>query len=447
MLVLLLLRLVLPAPERGAAPGPDAFAVEAEFERMAARPLWPGFDAADVPLAIYDGTRTVLFRHPSAPPEFLAVEGHPGAFAVAGRHPSVTANSSASVGGVQTATALAGGSAATARELAAVVIHEAFHVFQQKKHASWTADEGQLFLYPFEDAANLAEARLEIATWRRALLARSPATARCVAGTAARIRRARRERLPAAAAAYERGIELKEGLAAYVQADAAGTGSRSLGRDSFPAEDVRTRAYTTGPLVGRLLDRLLPAWKERLEAGEAASLDELLSLAAPAPRPACGPSRAERASALELARRDVAALDASRARAREEFLAAAGWTLVVEAAGEPLWPQGFDPLNVRRIAGREVLHSRFVKLGNAAGTIEVLGRAALTEGQGPHPLFQGVRRLTVTGLPGAPPVPSGGRDLTIDLPGLRLRLAGVESSLSGGILRVRLRPDNPGNRE
>ena len=63
-----------------------------------------------------------------------------------------------------------------------------------------------------------------------------------------------------------------------------------------------------------------------------------------------------------------------------------GWTLVVIAAdGEPLWPQGFDPLNVLRTDTNEVLHKRWLKVGNDAGTIEILDRASLTPGRGHTP--------------------------------------------------------------
>src|SRR5262252_4542792 len=117
MLVLALSLLVLPAPESGGPPGPDAVAVDAEFERIAARPLWPGFDPRAVPLEIFDGNRTVLFRHPAPPPEFLPVDAHPGVFAVAGRHPAVTANSSVPLGATATATGLFDGSASTTTAL------------------------------------------------------------------------------------------------------------------------------------------------------------------------------------------------------------------------------------------------------------------------------------------------------------------------------------------
>ena len=37
-----------------------------------------------------------------------------------------------------------------------------------------------------------------------------------------------------------------------------------------------------------------------------------------------------------------------------------------------LWPQGFDPMNVRRL-DTVLLHTRFLSLGNDASTFEVMG--------------------------------------------------------------------------
>lgn len=74
-------------------PSPALQALLAEFDRQAAKALWPGFDPRRTPLAIYDGRVTWLVRHPSPP-------------------------------GVD------------ARHLAGVMIHEAFHVFQRARHVT-----------------------------------------------------------------------------------------------------------------------------------------------------------------------------------------------------------------------------------------------------------------------------------------------------------------------
>src|SRR5690606_10168800 len=53
-----------------------AFAIAREVERIAVeRTFWPGFDPLSVPLAIYSGDRTYLFRHPSPPEGFAPLPG------------------------------------------------------------------------------------------------------------------------------------------------------------------------------------------------------------------------------------------------------------------------------------------------------------------------------------------------------------------------------------
>ena len=85
----------------------DAAAVFAEVERQGAKPLWPGFRPVETPYALFDGKRTYLFGHPSPPPGFTRGEG--SVRVMEGRHPEVTSNSSAKIGGVVTATAVFAG--------------------------------------------------------------------------------------------------------------------------------------------------------------------------------------------------------------------------------------------------------------------------------------------------------------------------------------------------
>src|SRR5262245_18628629 len=138
------------------SPAPQAPAVAALVDTVATSGLWPGFDARSVPLAIFDGERTWLFRHPSPPAGYAPAGGYPGAVAIAGRDSGVTANSSAMIGEVRTATLMPGPAGETLRQRAAVAVHESFHVFQQQRHPHWTANEGELFTYPATDAQLLA---------------------------------------------------------------------------------------------------------------------------------------------------------------------------------------------------------------------------------------------------------------------------------------------------
>ena len=114
--------------------------------------------------------------------------------------------------------------------------------------------------------------------------------------------------------------------------------------------------------------------------------------------------------------------------------------LFVEAAdGAPLWPQGFDPLNVTRIDGQRVLHTRFVKLGNDAGHVEVIGHASLSEGAGTHPLFNGLKRLQLTGL-AKPVVQESGGSVSMKAEGLDLQFKKASIATSGETIRIVLLP-------
>lgn len=453
VLCLLLVAQALPAvaAQRRARPGApvataaDVYAVVEEVDRVAARNmLWPGFDPRRVPLAVFNGDTTLLFRHPDPPAEFVSFSSRQGVWGFAGRHESVTANAAAQLNGVLTATVmLTPDKRLTLRERAALVIHETFHVFQRQRHADWTADELELFVYPFEDADALRLRRLETHALSRAEAARTKDAAGCWAAAALKFRAERFARVPAGSAAYERGTELNEGLASYVEALAAGRAGRAgLPPDDFAAGEVRQRAYATGRALALLLDRFDAGWKQKLEGGDKRPLDELLAASLrPAPRPArCEVAPAVLENAAERARRDVAALTAKRDASRRDFLARPGWKLELLAAeGSPLSPQGFDPLNVERVGAREVLHTRYLKLGGAAGTIELIGRASLTEGAGAHPLFDGVRRLTVTGLAAEPAVAESGGKTTITSENLKAEFRRAEVTRSGQTVLVRLK--------
>ncbi|MCI0401950.1 MAG: hypothetical protein L0212_00320 [Acidobacteria bacterium] len=396
-----------------------------EVDRLAQQSLWPGFDPRLTPVAIYDGERTWLFRHPNPPEGFARDTSREGAWVYPGQHPEVRSNTSINLGGVSTATAILTRTAGrSVTDLAGVVIHETFHVFQRKQHPDWTANEGELFVYPVEDAEALHLRRLETEALRRALLASDKQESAGWARLAIEIRGDRFALLPEGSVGYERVSELNEGLARYVQGRATGEGVENLlPAEEFPAEAVRQRIYPVGRALGVLLDRFDPQWAQKLESGQGKFVDELLEAAlerldAP-PREF---SAAEREAALRRARADTAALQVKKAKLRDDFLSQAGWKIVLLVeGGEPLWPQGFDPLNVERLGGTDVLHTRFLKLGNSFASLEVLDRRALTEAAGAHPLFNGVRRLTVTGLPTEPTVnvPGEGHKVVVKAEGFQ----------------------------
>jgi hypothetical protein len=395
----------LPATETEGLP----FAIADTIGSIPAGRLWPGFDPAGAPLAIFDGERTLLFRHPSPPPEFRPVTGRPDARAVDGRHTLVRANTAVAIGGVSTATlSLEPSETRSARELASLAVHEAFHVFQASRHPAWGGNEADLFTYPSDDPILLQLSRMETESLRRALAARDRRGAACWAASALQLRRRRFTALGETGALYERGTELKEGLGRLVESRARGTSTLEpvLPEKDFAPGDVRSRSYAVGHAFGVLLDRFAAGWEAGLESGGEKTLDGLLAQALSTERVVrpCRFSGRETAAALDRAKRSVELTRLTRAAIRDDFFARPGWRIVVAAASEPLSPQGFDPLNVERLGPGEVLHTRWVKLQNASGSLEVLDARALTEAAGKHPLFEGVRRVTVAGIRDEPEV-------------------------------------------
>jgi hypothetical protein len=436
-----------PAPRRvapaAASAAVDVYAVVAEVDRIASQTiLWPDFDPRRVPVEIYDGQTTLLFRHPDPPKEFVSLSSRRGVWAFPGRHETVTANAPVKLGGVLTATVmLAPASKLSLKERAALVIHEMFHVHQRERHPKWAGNELELFAYPFEDAELLALRRIETESLRRAERAADAKTAACRARLALATRRERFARLSMGASQYERALELNEGLARYVEALAAGARRSGLTANEYPAEELRTRGYATGHALALLLERFAPGWPARLEAGDARSLDELLSaaLTAAPSRSTCALSESFAASARSRAKVETETLNARREASRRAFAAQAGWKIVVNAdAAAPLWPQGFDPLNVRRLGASDVLHTRHLKLGNDAGAIESFHPHMLTTGAGAHPLFNGVRQLTLAGLAAEPSVRQAEDKLTLEAAGIKAEFRGARLARTGQTLTINL---------
>ena len=200
--------------------------------------------------------------------------------------------------------------------------------------------------------------------------------------------RARRELLPQGAAEYERRIELHEGTAQHVQDLARGV-SDPWPEQGFGVDGIRRRGYAVGAGLARLLTRFAPGWEKRANATDGTFLDQLL-LAALEEQGARPVPFGHNAS-LELreqAQSAIAAYVDGLVAARDEFLEQPGWKLVVRY-GEPgqIGIEGFDPMNVRRLAADELLHGRWLRLAGDLGRFESQ-RACLSRASGDHPLFQ-----------------------------------------------------------
>lgn len=423
--------------------------VVAAYDRMGRRNLWPSFDPGTVPIAIYDGEDTWLFRHPSPPVGFRAVPEADDAVVFCGRHEAIRANTSTELGEATTAVMILEGRADGGVEaLGGLLIHEAFHVFQRLRHPSWSGNEVELLVYPVGDSVALGLRRLETEALRTALSASGEAERSVAARRALELRTERFARLLSGSVVYERGTELNEGLARYVEGLAAGEEtSEILAEAPYPPEDVRRRAYATGQALAHLLDALAAGWKRHLERDSTAVLDGLLRDAVAdagheADRADVRANEEARRAALASAGADARDLERRRRERIDDFLDREGWSVEIVAPDSlPLWPANFDPLNIFRVDGRRVLHDRWIVVENEAGRVEVLDRTALTEAAADdHPLFSGVRRLLVTGLEVAPELRRDDGAVRIDSPQLQIRLENAVVERSERRVTLRLQP-------
>ena len=331
-------------------------------------------------------------------------------------------------------------------QLAATAIHESFHVFQRKHHPHWQANEVDLFVYPIDNADLLALRRLESEALREALATASPSRAACLGRLTIEYRTKRFAAMDSAFSAYERGTELSEGLATYVELRALGRTTVDIPAGELAAADVRRRSYIIGAGIAFLLDGIRPQWQRSLEAHDRQKLDEVLAGAlvgaAESPAEGCALPNDRVAQIIEVARRDAAAVTTNRAVRRKAFDRATGWRVTVIASeGQPLQARGFDPLNIERINGG-LLHTRFLSLENNRcriravdeGTVDIV---ALTEGVGPHPLFNGVRRVIIAG-PASPDVSHDQDRVRIDTKGLQLECTGAKVDVTPGEVVITL---------
>ena len=443
-----------PAP----AAQPDAFAFVRALDEAGARNVWPGFEPADWPIALFDGDRTILLRHPSPPPEFAPMPDRPGVLAVSGRYPAVVSNSTREIGGVRTATVIATAGQGIESTMLATV-EEVFHVFWLARHPSFRPNEMVRYGYPVEDVDNLRRVLAEDEALARALEADAEPDAAGWAARALAIRRDRTAGLAEDLRVFETALEMMEGSANYVARRSLGQSPAETAarlRERRPADGIRWRFYDSGTALCFLLDRLEPGWKQRSDAEPGLTSVELLGAARA--RRGVEPSafaEAEDAGFRTRAASDAADLASRRQHLRAELLARPGARVIVEAAegAEPLSLGRFDPINLFVLDAGEVVQANFITVTGPSGTVEVTnpafarrsfaGTVALTVPAGRHPLADGIRRITIVGIQDVPQVAGSGDAITVTSSGVRVEFRGASVHTEGGTTRITVPAPHP----
>jgi hypothetical protein len=486
-------------------------------------PIWPGWDASGTPLLLYlPGQQDVLINHPHPPDGFVPYEGpvqFPGWRILVKNGPTLIEldgqNTSKEVEGIQTLVVAdplsslranvssllqdARPAADKVRSLGlfnlatdpygqlATVVHEGFHVYQDKVAPDKGAEDMLLLYYPVLSAQNNVGFALEGTALNQALHAANPAALRHAAVRWLAVRRDRRASLPPKAAEYEDGVEFTEGLAKYTEyrlfqvlegrqpgpailwaqgfngyASLAPqrqqlvermvqnmSGVINVNNDPYGTAPLRMRLYYSGMAEGVMLDQLSPNWKSRIFAADV-SLTSLLE-------EALEPTPAELDRALQEAKTDPAydSLVQSKTKLAQEGHARAdalvkeieagpGIGLIVDYSqlSSPKLSMGFTPFGITLIDNDRTVFSQtpiqvvFGKQGEVAQKVTV-------------PLLRDTgRRLVRFRLPssatrgdvekalGSSQTGSPVNDLVLDLPGATVKAAEAQVSWKGNDLVV-----------
>ena len=446
----------------GAADGTDVvdpFEVIAAVDRASEMKLWPEFDATAYPIAIYDGERTLLLRHPNPPDKFEPLEGHDGVWVFAGKHPAMRWNSNAEIGGVRTATLLL--TIEPGRPVkyeAHILYHEIFHLFSRPLHPTWTPNEMWRYSYPMDDLDNYRQLLLEEEALARAVESESNELAASWAAAALAVRADRMARLSQEHQTFEIALELQEGTAVYMGRSTIGIASDTDRlRDDRGPEGIRWRCYETGAAFAVILDRLMPSWKKRLDAKPDITFAELLTSAVTAAEaPAASFSNEELANVAAAAEAAIADLAAERARLYEDFSRREKKVMIrLASSGEQFYVDDFDPMAVEILEHGEALQAHMLTASHPRGEIKFInphfvprsleGVVALTRPAGDHPFLQGFRQITVAGLSGEPAVERDGDAVRIDAEGLSVSFDRALVESTGDALIMTVLPADAGD--
>ncbi len=406
--------------------------------RLDRLPLWPGFEPAKVPVAVYDGANTYAFGFPALPVGFKPVEGRPGVGVFRGVHPQVRANRRITLDGVYAASCIAPPEAYLScgrRDPAAVIMHEKFHVFQALAHPGWVPNDAHLFTYPADTVESVLFRRLEIEAFRRAVAAEDDEEARAWAACGLEHHDRRVSSLAPQLASYENEVQRLEGLAEYIEWQVMGISPLDqLYELDFAPGAVRNWGYVSGRWAGYLLDRFDPAWKNRLENGTFAHPREVLAEAVRAARGRRGFEAAEIASLRTRTERDFRSKEAAKEKMKRRFQASLGWRIEMTAGKNPLRLKFFLANQSEAISPREMIHRRWLTLGNETCFLEVTDQECLTVSDSPA----AVRRIVIPGLKTKPRVGRDKGGKVVSAAGVVIRFNRAAVSQRANTLVIRL---------
>jgi len=387
ILVILLKQPVLFCQTTENQPVEDVFRVMALVAENNDNPLWPGFKVSEIPVMVYDSINTWLFHAELAPDGFTEVKEHPGIYMFKGQHPIVRGNSVTRLGDKWVATSVFSsyarrtGEKYDTRDLAGIIIHEQFHIFQRINHPRWQQNDGLLLLYPAETAEALFLRRVEKEAFKRAVLSNNTGEISGWVKQALSYRDQRLNMINAVFGQYEKELQRTEGLSDYIEKVA-----REL--DPLNASDitngiapagVRDLGYVEGRWIAMILDKINPGWKLGLEENDTLYLEDILEKSTNyLPGNTTSFSRDEIDIIRVKADGDFLKWQEKKKQEIEQFNDLPGYKVEIDASANPLGIRIFEPLEIEILDDRSVYHRLIFSAGNEAGTLRIMNQPCIT---------------------------------------------------------------------
>jgi hypothetical protein len=401
--------------------------------------LWPGFHPQEIPTAVFDGVSTYLFRHPSPPDGFSLFEGMKDVYVFKGQHGQVRGNSRVQIGGIWTATCVPRthsrltGKKYSLQNLAGIVIHEQFHVFQRLKHADWRPNDGHLFNYPMDTPEMLALRTMEIEAFRRAVCAEGPGEVSGWAREALMWRDKRHHLLEDALAQYEGELQRFEGLADYVECITGDKDMKQLPVDpGFAPGAIRHLGYIAGRWMASILDKLQPDWKTVMESGQAEYLHDILEKALSPPEPMFAFTAEEREVFFEKAKEEVENRRAETRALKMEFDSQPGFRIEIVAENNPLRLRMFFADRTEALSERKLLHHSLLMVGNERASISIRNLKSITQSDG----STNVIGLTIAGIAEKPVIENRDGKIKVSAKGIQAEFSGAEVRESPNAIKI-----------
>jgi hypothetical protein len=253
--------------------------------------------------------------------------------------------------------------------------------------------------------------------------------------------------------AFERALELQEGTAVYMGRSTIGIAADTerLREDRGP-QGIRWRCYETGAAIAVLLDRLMPSWKETLDAEPDTTFAALLSAALEAHEATTAVfSDEEQAAITHRAEAAITELRAEWATLYDDFTGRTNRVVIRLAdTNEFMEVSRFDPMAVEVLDRGEAIQAHYLTASHSRGELSLKnpqfarrsleGVIALTEPAGDHPFLDGLRAVSVAGLTDGATVVREGNLVTVTADGLSATFDGALVESTDGELIITVPP-------